>query len=891
MPERDITMEYTQAKFWKCALQVNPAGYIKHRGQEQVLSESEYNQKLLDVCVKENIKVLGIADHGNVDGVDAIRDLMNANDIVVFPGFEISSSEKVHFVCLFSEVTTAKQLERYLGNLDLLDPEDGIRPSKLSAEQLIAKVNEIGGFIYAAHCTGKNGLLKNRFNHIWQLPSLKAAQIPDTICSFEGIEDDFYRNVILNKNADYRRENKIAVINALDVETPETLSNSSASCLIKMTVPSFTSFKQAFLDPESRVRLNSDVPDHVSSYIESIRIINGYLDGLHISLSPHLNAIIGGRGTGKSTLLECIRFALNITPIGKLAQKQHDIIIKENLGKEKAFVELKICSATMHGKSFVISRRFGDQPVVRDSLGNISAFTPHELMPRIEIYGQNEIYEIAQDEINQQQLIDRFISADQSHFDSHIQEIVKFLAANRRSILLAREQLAEVEEDIHQLPKLLELALQFQVLGLEKKLEIVPKLEAEKRLLNRVNSEISNLKNALLTVQDVLPDTVFLSEQALKDLPHKQQFIEIKQVIDQLMSSVIENITSINQEVGAAESQLLISQEGLNNAINQKEIDLEKAFKDIPASQGKSGKEIGAQYQDIVRKIEQIKPKQIMVEQRKSLIDELFKKRKAQLTELAEVKAARSAMLNKTINNLNKKLEGKLKLSLESEANREPLYQFLCNANLDGVGAARLAWVKGESDFSPENLAITIRQGAQALKETDWGVTPVIAEALVKLPESKLLEMEELELFDSLEVNLNVAHNGSPENYRSIKRLSTGQQCTAILHLLLLENKDPLILDQPEDNLDNAFIAERIVSELRLAKIARQFLFATHNANIPVFGDAEWIGVLNVEDGKAYIPVEQQGAIDLPAIQTLAADILEGGKSAFNQRKEKYGFQ
>jgi hypothetical protein len=68
-------------------------------------------------------------------------------------------------------------------------------------------------------------------------------------------------------------------------------------------------------------------------------------------------------------------------------------------------------------------------------------------------------------------------------------------------------------------------------------------------------------------------------------------------------------------------------------------------------------------------------------------------------------------------------------------------------------------------------------------------------------------------------------------------------------------------------------------------------LFATHNANIPVFGDAEWIGVLNVEDGKAYIPVEQQGAIDLPAIQTLAADILEGGKSAFNQRKEKYGFQ
>jgi hypothetical protein len=236
-------------------------------------------------------------------------------------------------------------------------------------------------------------------------------------------------------------------------------------------------------------------------------------------------------------------------------------------------------------------------------------------------------------------------------------------------------------------------------------------------------------------------------------------------------------------------------------------------------------------------------------------------------------------------------LQGKLLLSVETEANREPLYNFLCQSNLEGVGAARLAWVKNDADFSPENLAITIRQGTQALKDADWGITPVIAEALVKLPESKLLEMEELELFDSLEVKLNIAHNSLPENYRSIKRLSTGQQCTAILHMLLLENRDPLILDQPEDNLDNAFIAERIVSELRSAKIARQFLFATHNANIPVFGDAEWIGVLNVKDGKACIPVEQQGAIDLPAIQVLAADILEGGKSAFNQRREKYGFQ
>ena len=97
-------------------------------------------------------------------------------------------------------------------------------------------------------------------------------------------------------------------------------------------------------------------------------------------------------------------------------------------------------------------------------------------------------------------------------------------------------------------------------------------------------------------------------------------------------------------------------------------------------------------------------------------------------------------------------------------------------------------------------------------------------------------------------------------------------------------------MDQPEDNLDNAFIADRIVAELRSAKIGRQFIFATHNANIPVFGDAEWIGVLEVQDNQAQMPLESQGAIDVTQVRDKAANILEGGRAAFNQRKAKYGY-
>ena len=152
------------------------------------------------------------------------------------------------------------------------------------------------------------------------------------------------------------------------------------------------------------------------------------------------------------------------------------------------------------------------------------------------------------------------------------------------------------------------------------------------------------------------------------------------------------------------------------------------------------------------------------------------------------------------------------------------------------------------------------------------------------------MTLESLELDHSVKIELNVNTDKGPPAYRSLERLSTGQQCTAILHLLLLDNRDPLVMDQPEDNLDNAFIAERIVRELRKAKTQRQFIFATHNANIPVFGDAEWIGVFTQKDAHGSLGADAQGSIDVPAIRDSVAIILEGGRDAFMQRKAKYEF-
>lgn len=885
-----MTEEYTKAKFWKCALQVNLHSYIKYRGKEHGLTETEYNAQLLKICLEEKIKVIGIADHGNVSGVDAIRNVMTPEEILVFPGFEISSSERIHFVCLFPEDISTTELDRYLGNLDLLEPEQGILPSRLSAEQIFSKIEELGGFIYAAHCTEDRGLLKARMNHIWQNPSLKSAQIPGSIEDLKGIEDDFYRKALLNKNRDYKREIPIAVINAKDVEKPETLKDSRASCLIKMTNPSFEAFKQAFQDPDSRVRLNSEVFEEYYSRIESVKITGGYLDKTDIDFSEHLNTVIGGRGSGKSTLLESVRYALELEPAAVNAKKQHQEIIKENIGKSKGRIELVIRSSVMNGQTYTIARRYGESATVKDGKGEISSFLPSDILPGCEVYGQNEIYEIAQNQRAQKQLLGRFLGTEHNEYEEKIRATLNALVQNRFKLSKAIESRASVEDELNQLPKLQERLQQFRELGIEDKLKIIPHLETEKRLKRRIkDEELDKIEQAVVQINDALPDTEFLSDSRIKTLPHSDLLQKIRASLDSLKKEAQQILEKLKVSSEKYRAEIVQHITALEQGIRDEEDKLENTFKQLPSAEGKSGREVGTEYQRLLQTIETISPKKSALETWKAQVAELRNQRLSILDELSGYRAERTAKFELEIKKLNKNLKDKLKLTVKPEANRKPIIDFLLKCNLENVGLARLEWVENIDDFSPIKLVELIEKGPEELIRSGWSITPTVATALSKLSASRILELQEIELPDLIEIQLNIAHQGTPE-YRPLERLSTGQQCTAILHLLLLQNRDPLIMDQPEDNLDNAFIADRIVMELRNAKLNRQFIFATHNANIPVFGDAEWIGVLTVEDGYGVISKENQGAVDAPKIKEHAATILEGGKTAFNQRKLKYGY-
>ncbi len=192
-------------------------------------------------------------------------------------------------------------------------------------------------------------------------------------------------------------------------------------------------------------------------------------------------------------------------------------------------------------------------------------------------------------------------------------------------------------------------------------------------------------------------------------------------------------------------------------------------------------------------------------------------------------------------------------------------------------------------DFSPRTFVAAVRSGSEEL-EKQFGVRGAQATNLTGAGETLLRELEELSVGQAVDVRLDISAGSGPRELRSLDDLSKGQRATALLLLLLGASEAPLVIDQPEDDLDNRFVYDGIVQRLRELKGTRQVVVSTHNANVPVLGDAELIVVLEGDGQHGWPAVGGVGSLDDAAIRALAESLLEGGPAAFNARQHLYGF-
>ena len=883
------------ARFHRCALQVNPHHYAgSFRGQSHEGNEANYVESIVEKAARTGVTVLAVTDHNSVADVPAFKRAATDRGIHVFPGFEIESSDGVHTLCIYPQHEDPEKLERYLGELGILEPGPSASLSRANFAEILEKVKEHGGITVAAHATGSKGLLKTLSGmsriRAWQNEALAAIQIPGPVCDLP-VE---FRSIVENKNADYRRSHPagndlaVAVVNAKDISKPDDLDDASATCWIKMSEVSIEGLRQAFLDPDSRIRLNTDPEPEEHAEFLALSWEGGFLDGAAIRFNPNLNVMVGGRGAGKSTVIESLRYVLNKEAVGEDAQKAHMGMVRHVL-RSGTKVSLDIRSHRPSKRDYRIERVVPNPPVVRDDSGQISNLLPRDILPGVEIYGQHEISEITRSPENLTSLLDRFVVHDET-LNGRKLSVRRDLEQTRKAVLNTQSELDQIEERLAALPGLEETLERYREAGLEERLGEQSLLVKEERVLDTIPERLQSLRDFLESLRQELPiDRAFLSPKALEELPGREILSGGAQILERLSNELEQVANLLEEALNRAGEGFESVRERWNIRKEEVGAAYQKALRELQQSAVD-----GEEFIRLQREIEGLRP----LRERRTLLTRLERehsaRRRTLLAEWEDVKAEESRLLDRAARSVGRKLQDRVQVAVTTAGNRQPL-SMLLREEVGGRLSEAIEILEKVQDFSLPEFVASCREGVGAVQRK-YTLPPAQAQRLAEASAESLMRIEELELPPTTIIKLNTATPGAPPVWQQLDDLSTGQKATAVLLLLLLESDAPLIVDQPEDDLDNRFITEGIVPKMREEKQRRQFIFSTHNANIPVLGDAELIvgltpsGEGESDSGRAAIKQDHIGSIDCSGVRSLVEDILEGGKDAFETRRQKYGF-
>lgn len=884
------------AVFHRCALQVNPQDYQnRFRGQQTDGDIHAHAESIVAKATEIGVSVLAITNHNDVNGVAVFRDAAEGTGVTIFPGFEASSSEGIHVLCIYPPETRESQLGRFLGEFGVRDLSASATLSTHSFERILETVRTQGGITIAAHVTNEKGLLNTLSGQArvkaWRSHELLAIQIPGPI---DTLPSNF-RKIVENKDSEHRRAHPagdvlaVAALNAMDIAKPEDLSDHSATCWIKMSEVSIEGLRQAFLDPDSRIRLNplQGEPDLVEDHAEIVSLAwqGGFLDGESVLLNSNLNVLLGGRGAGKSTVIESLRYVLGLKPVGDTAQHAHDGIVRNVLRGGTKVAAVVRCSRPT-SRDYRIERTVPNPPVVRDADGAVSSMRPHELLPRVEVYGQHEISELARSRQKLTRLLHRFVERDQS-LPRRKAALSRDLEKTRRSLLDVRGELRQITDRLATLPALEEKLERFREAGLEDRLRERSLLVREEKVLESIAGRLQPFRDLLNHVRDEIPvDLRFLSSKVLAELPGKELLLEAHPVFERLNRDLEEVTRTLDDALRQADDSVAKIHSRWNHRKRDVETEYERILRDLQRSAVDA-----EEFIRLRRDIEELRPlrEQQSFLQRMEL--EQHERRTGLLAEWEEIKAEEFRLLDRAARKVTKALHDRVQIEVAAAGDREQLLQLL-RSRIGGRLTEAIGSLEKADDLSLPKFVDDCRSGADKIRTT-YGIPPGQAQRLAEAPAEALMLIEELELPAVTQIRLNTAPSGDPPVWRSLEDLSTGQKATAVLLLLLLESDSPLIIDQPEDDLDNRFITEGIVPRMREAKRRRQFVFSTHNANIPVLGDAELILGLTASgegDGNARFAPNHIGSIDDRAVRELIEELLEGGKDAFERRRMKYGF-
>lgn len=937
-----MNTQYKGMRWLKCDFQMQTPADRQHWQGDALVDghETAAAESYARACYEAGLDVVGITEHNflNKDFMPYLYAAFSrlagefGRKITVFPGFEFEADvgKGMHVLCLFEPGTDLEDMDHILTECGVGRPRMNggvLAKSRLQLVDILRIIQKPktdgswGGIVIVPHVFTDSLFDNDRISDWIQReeftnPDLLAVEIPKPA---EQMSQGFQR-LFAAGNAcakEWRRERPIATIMSSDNKmllvsdaNGRPLPNSIGYryTWMKMSEPSIESLRQAFLDPQSRIRLPSDVmrdphPDSQSTHpqIKSLSISGAvFLADQTINFSPSMSCLIGGRGSGKSTVLEYLRLMLgkwdDLDPdTAKRMQRIKDTAVK--LG-----VSLSVNFQSWNDVQHLLVWTGSSSTV--DGLELEDPKTFFKQLPA-QFYSQQELNRITQVE-----------PGEGVQHSVKLLELVNGFKANELKDLeyqekQLRQNIAEKLERKHQL---LELQANLRSSNQEKsdldrQWQARNDVQAEAKRHEHLKAEEEHIRSIRSLIEEQA-DQVSAAAQTLKqkfapfsreDTPHAEWLLaldaQVKQATEALLGDIEQRILSYREGISgifkglpewpAISQELLGADEQFSQACQAKGISTEDVAQLTSLALIRSQKQTDIDVQ--IAKIEAVKLEVAgLAEQQVSIFEvwhQQFVVRKA-----AALKANKLAVHDESEKQF-------VDVTVQYQGDKKNFHELWKGFGPnDGRTKIGKSWGDmGETLFNlfvenskpPESIwqfavgwleAGTLQTFGDSWDEA-WKYIRENAKAWDQLSIKRVRDAVDIALYRP---------DGSLAGKISDGSLSDGQRNTAALALLLAQEGGPLVIDQPEDELDSNYVFKELIPMIRRIKSNRQLIIATHNANLPVNGDSELIYAVEAKDGKGFMRAE--GGLDQPGVSKAVLDIMEGTEEAFRRRREKYHF-
>jgi chromosome segregation protein len=911
------------ARYFKCDFQVHTPRDLKFSGQACVsdVERKVYSENFIKACREKRIDAVAITDHHDLCFYNYINEASLAEKdsegnqhsenrrIIVFPGMELTLDVPCQALIIFDadlvvDDETRIKIYTALGITDYTSKAESKtgptnRLSFKSINDVYDSLNGVkelkGRFIVFPNIKdgGSDSIFRENFYNEYAKGIFVGGYLDRELYEKHKTKVG-WNNIIEGKVGAYGNRS-IGFFQTSDNRTDTFEHLGISATWVKWSTPTAEGLRQACLAKKSRIL--QEEPLLPSTRIREVKISgSSFLKDLEIEFNPQFNVCIGGRGTGKSSLLQYISWALG-KDSNEEKKAELETFINNTLGSGSVEVAI-IKTGTPH----IIKRTIDSYEI---KIGN-DDWQPTNSQNVVSIirsdsFAQKELSKHEKDKTVQlTRIIENAVNSGVESIKRQITENgnkIKEVAASYETYLSNVKSCEDLKTQIE--------SLEEQIKSLNEQLADVPSgdqtiiknnslVANEKTIVKSSETQITGLTNQIATL---------LTNGNFNSLKYEEGNIKNAAEVKKFVASHDEIIKSIKAALEEAKAKA--TSEDLN-ADKKSLTDLHELHDaEYIAAKGRQTK-----FEQIIRELEELRKRlAVLIEDRNRILATLESEKgtRKSLQKLFYQRHQINISLYNLINGAVSEIAGKSEGSLEIELT--PL------ENIEHIVTDFLAQVTGSKGQPARTQSFfdTLLKGEKTYKELlkfwfsiykaqteNVKIENIITEYGLENP--SLLETDFERINESLNTasiidfalelptyDLKLHYCKDSSNKIPFEDASYGQQAGSILTILLNQEFGPLIIDQPEDDLDNKVI-HQITENIVAAKHKRQLIFSSHNANIAVNGDAELILTFDHNSDKSAGEIIGSGSIDKNEIKLQVKDIMEGGIIAFDMRKTKYDF-